>query len=92
MPALRLADQAASQTDPPEQAAASANLREALALAEALGARPAGGHCHLALATLYRFVTASAEGSSPTSQPPPRAWIRSTAAPIRRPRIWTAVT
>jgi hypothetical protein len=34
----------------------------------------------------------SDQGSWDTFQPPPSAWINSTAEDIRRPRIWIAVT
>ena len=50
--------------------------------------RPAHG---LLSAGFSRSVTAWVEGRSAAFQPPPRAWISSTAALIRRPRIWTAV-
>jgi tetratricopeptide (TPR) repeat protein len=52
--ALRLAGQVATQSDPFDEAAASARLREALDLNRALGARPAAADCHLALGALHR--------------------------------------
>jgi hypothetical protein len=39
-----------------------------------------------------RFVTSAEEGISAAVQPPPSAWASRTAAAIRRPRIWIAVT
>src|SRR5262245_15013384 len=40
---------------------------------------------------VHRSVTALADGRSAALQPPPRAWMSSTAAVILRPRICTAV-
>jgi Tetratricopeptide repeat len=51
---LRLLGDIAAHPDRVEVHTAEAHYREALALAEALGLRPLGAHCHLGLGALYR--------------------------------------
>jgi class 3 adenylate cyclase/tetratricopeptide (TPR) repeat protein len=52
--ALRLLGEIAAQTDPPDAEQAESYYRQALTLAEELGMRPLGAHCHLGLGTLYQ--------------------------------------
>jgi len=51
--ALRLIGKIAAQREPPEDEPAESSYRQALVLAEELGMRPLGAHCHLGLGTLY---------------------------------------
>jgi hypothetical protein len=49
--AARIRDHA--HADPPDAEQAAAHYQQALALAEALGMRPLGAHCHRGLGMLY---------------------------------------
>ena len=51
--ALRLLDEIASYSAPPNADQAVVHYRQALTLAEELGMRPLAAHCHLGLGTLY---------------------------------------
>ncbi|HAM56494.1 MAG: hypothetical protein A2X51_10125 [Candidatus Rokubacteria bacterium GWC2_70_24] len=55
--ALRAVAEAAAHADPPDAGTAEAHYREALALAEELGARPLAARCHLGLGRLHRKTT-----------------------------------
>jgi tetratricopeptide (TPR) repeat protein len=52
--ALRSLGEITSLRDPPEIEQAECHYQQAFALAEELGMRPLGGHCHLGLGRLYR--------------------------------------
>jgi tetratricopeptide (TPR) repeat protein len=54
--ALHLLDEIAAHREPPEAEPAETHYRQALVLAEELGMRPLGAHCHLGLGTLYGKV------------------------------------
>ena len=49
----RLLGRIASHRDPPDIVTAEGHYRQALALADKLGARPLAAHCHLSLGELY---------------------------------------
>jgi DNA-binding winged helix-turn-helix (wHTH) protein/tetratricopeptide (TPR) repeat protein len=51
--ALRLLGDIAAQRDPPDLDQATAQYRQALALADELGMRPLRAHCHFGLGTVY---------------------------------------
>lgn len=51
----------AARRDPPAVAKAEAHAREALAIAESLGARPTIAYCRLRLGQLYRAAGRTAE-------------------------------
>ena len=52
--ALRLLAEVASYRDPPDIQTTEDHYRRAMALADELGMRPLGAHCHLGLGKLYR--------------------------------------
>jgi tetratricopeptide (TPR) repeat protein len=52
--ALRLLGEVHALTNPAEASQAEVSYREALAIAEQIGARPLAAHCHLGLGKLYR--------------------------------------
>ena len=54
--ALRQLGAVLTHTDPPDVEQAENLYRQALALAEDLGMRPLGAHCHLGLGTLYAKI------------------------------------
>jgi tetratricopeptide (TPR) repeat protein len=51
--ALRLLGEIASRRDPPEVVQAEDHYHQAFGLADELGMRPLGAHCHLGLGKLY---------------------------------------
>jgi tetratricopeptide (TPR) repeat protein len=55
--ALRLLGDIAAHGDPLEVEQAEASYQHALALAEELGMRPLGAHCHFGLGTLYAKIS-----------------------------------
>jgi hypothetical protein len=61
------ASSAILRREPPASDQAEAHYRQALALAEDLGMRPLGAHCHLALGKLYATIRRRVEARTELS-------------------------